>query len=330
MIKAIYSMNGTIINECDALKITRDFREKPDLMWIDIHLKNHELTHDETLLLSEAFGFHEMSIEDCFFPQYYPKIEEFDNYVFGAIHGIQLRPNYFQEFENSIYELNFFVGKGFIVTTHTEELFFLETLFEKAKARPQLEMKSIENILYNVFNKVVSSYGFTLEKIDDKMEALEDSVLENPETENMGEILDIKKVIFAIRKIAESQQVAYVYFTRGNNNLISREYLVYFRDVYTQCAKVNQAIIMRSQMIVSLIEVYMSSVTVRLTEVMKFLTVIATVLMPVLIVSGYYGMNVAFPEYLIFGKSGSWFFAVCIMVVTIIAMLVYFKKKKWF
>jgi magnesium transporter len=83
-------------------------------------------------------------------------------------------------------------------------------------------------------------------------------------------------------------------------------------------------------MVVSLLEVYMSSVTVRLTQVMKFLTIIATLLMPVLIVSGYFGMNVQFPEYKIFGESGTWYFALGIMVAAIAAMLIYFKKKKWF
>ncbi|MDR3306685.1 MAG: magnesium transporter CorA family protein [Endomicrobium sp.] len=330
MLKAIYSINGAITATENVLQVIKDCKQKTGLVWIDIHLENHELTHDETSLLSEAFKFHEMSIEDCLFPQYYPKIEEFENYVFGAAHGIQLKPNYFQEFEDSIYELNFFIGKSFIITVHTEELFFLETLYEKAKARPQIEMKRFENLLYNIFNKMVSSYEFTLEKIDDKMEALEDDILEDPETENMEEILDTKKVIFAMRKIAESQQAVYVYFTRSTNNLVSREYLVYFRDIYTQCARMNQAIVMRSQMVVSLIEVYMSSVTVRLTEVMKFLTIIATVLMPVLIVSGYYGMNVIFPEYAMFGQKGTWFFAVGLMIVAIVVMLIYFRKRKWF
>jgi magnesium transporter len=331
MIKAIYSINGAITDGYDALKIAEDCKKKPDLMWIDVHLENHELTHDEAALFSESFKFHEMSIEDCLFPQYYPKIEEFENYIFGAIHGIQLKPNHFQEFEDSIYELNFFVGKGFVVTAHTEELFFLENLFEKAKARPQVEMKNLENMLYNIFNKVVFSYEFTLEKIDDKVECLENNVLECPETENMEEILNIKKVVFAMRKIAELQQAVYVYFTRENSNLITREYLVYFRDIYTQCARMNQAVVMRSQMVVNLIEIYMSSVTVKLTEVMKFLTVLATVLMPVLIVSGYYGMNVvAFPEELVFGRMGCWFFAVSLMLVPATAMLIYFKKKKWF
>jgi magnesium transporter len=330
MLKAIYSIGNSVTSTENITQVVSDYSQKPDLIWIDIFLENHELTQEETSLLSETFKFHEMSIEDCLFPQYFPKIEEFENYVFGAVHGIQLKPNYFQEFEDSIYELNFFVGKGFIVSVHTEELFFLETLYEKAKARPQVGMKRFETLLYNIFNKVVSSYEFTLEKIDDKMESLEDNILEDPETQNMEEVLDTKKVIFAMRKIAESQQVAYVYFTRATNNLITREYLVYFRDIYTQCARMNQAIVMRSQMVVSLIEVYMSSVTVKLTEAMKFLTIIATVLMPVLIVSGYYGMNVFFPEYAIFGQKGSWFFAVGLMFLAIIAMLIYFTKKKWF
>ncbi|MDR2436890.1 MAG: hypothetical protein LBD17_02290, partial [Endomicrobium sp.] len=213
MLKAIYSIGNSITSTNNIAQIVRDYSQNPDLIWIDIFLENHELTQEEASVLSEAFRFHEMSIEDCLFPQYFPKIEEFENYVFGAVHGIQLKPNYFQEFEGSIYELNFFVGKGFIVTVHTEELFFLETLYEKAKARPQVGMKRFESLLYNIFNKVVSSYEFTLEKIDDKMESLEDDILEDPGTQNMEEILDTKKVIFAMRKIAESQQVAYVYFT---------------------------------------------------------------------------------------------------------------------
>jgi magnesium transporter len=330
MIKAIYSINGTVTTRYKALKILEDYKKKkPYLIWIDIYLENHELGQEETQLLSELFKFHEMSIEDCLFPQY-PKIEEFGNYVFTAVHGIQLKPNYFQEFEDSIYELDIFVGKGFVITVHAEELFFLETLFEKAKTRPQVGMKNLESLLYNIFSKVVSSYEFTLEKIDNKMENLEDDILKEPETVNMEEILNTKKVIFAMRKIAESQQTPYIYFTRTNNNLISKEYLVYFRDIYTQCARMNQSITIRSQMAVSLLEVYMSSVTLRLTEAMKFLTVIATILMPVLIISGYYGMNVKFPEYSIFGERELWVFAVCLMLVSIVAMLIYFKKKKWF
>jgi magnesium transporter len=328
--KAIYSLNGEIHTEYDISQIEKVYQQKPKLIWIDIFLENHELTFEETKLLTESFKFHEMSLEDCLFPQYYPKIEEFENYVFGAVHGIQLKPNYFREFDESVYELNFFVGQGFIATVHIEELFFLESLFEKAKSRPQIEFKNLEIVLYRIFDKVASSYEFTLEKIDDKLEELEDDILEDPETEIMEEILDTKKVIFAIRKTAESQQLVYAYFTRDMNALISKEYFVYFRDIHTQCAGLNQAITMRSQTVMGLLEVYMSSVTVKLTEVMKVLTIIATVLLPVLIISGYYGMNVKFPEYEFFGESGTWYFAIALMAVVIGALLVYFKKKKWF
>jgi magnesium transporter len=330
MIKTICFTNGSIIVDHGSHSILEIYKKKTGIMWVDVHLENHELSHEEMLLLSESFKFHEMSIEDCLFPQYYPKVEAFENYVFSAVHGIQLKPKYFQEFENSIYELNIFIGKNLLVTVHTEELFFLETIFEKAKVKPQIEMKSLENLLYNIFDKVVSSYELVLEKIDDIMEDLEDDIISDPENEDMEKILDTKRIIFAIKKVTESQQAAYFYFTRASDNLISKEYLVYFRDIYTHCARINQSIVVRSQMVVSLLEVYMSSVTVKLTEVMKFLTVIATIVMPIIVVSGYYGMNLEFPEHVIFGENGLWFLATGIMFIFIIIMFIYFKKKKWF
>jgi Mg2+ and Co2+ transporters len=330
MIKAIYSYNGEFHTANDSAKISEIMSKNPRLIWVDILLDNHDLNQDETALLTEAFKFHELSLEDCLFPQYYPKMEEFENYVFGAVHGIQLQPNYLQEFDESIYELNVFAGKGFVVTVHTEELFFIETIYEKAKARPQVELKSLANLMYNIFNKVVSSYEFTMEKIDDKMDALEDAILEDPEKKHMEQILDIKKVVLAIRKIAESQQMAYVYFTRANNSIVSKEYTAYFRDIFFQCARINQSIVIRSQMISGLLEVYMSSVTVKLNEAMKVLTIIATIVMPIFIISSYFGMNVTFPEYSFFGEKGTWFFAVGIMIVAITLLIIYFKKKKWF
>ncbi|MDR0486499.1 MAG: magnesium transporter CorA family protein [Elusimicrobiota bacterium] len=330
MIKAIYSFNGEMHTSDDAEEIAKIYAQKPKFIWADIFLENHELTIEETDLLSKTFQFHEMSLEDCLFPQYYPKVEEIGNYIFGAIHGIQLKPNYFQEFDESIYELNFFAGKGFLVTAHIDELFFLELLFEKTKTLRQTKNIEIEKLLYGIFNKTVSSYEFTLEKIDEKIELLEDEILASPDPKNMEQILDTKKVIFALKKIAEAQQAVYVYFIRADIGLIRKEYLVYFRDISSQIARLNQSIMLRSQTVVSLLEVYMSSVTVKLTEVMKVLTVIATVLMPVLVISGYYGMNVVFPEYAFFSEKGTWYFAVSLMICAIVLLLLYFKRKKWF
>ncbi|GHT42838.1 cobalt/magnesium transport protein CorA [Endomicrobiia bacterium] len=325
MIEAIYSINDVVAVECDAFKIAEDYKKNPSFMWVDIQLEDLKLTGNEMVLLLELFKFHEMSIEDCLFPQKYSKIEEFENYVFIVVHGIQLESNYFKEFEDSIYELDVFVGKDFIVTVHMKELFFLESLFARAKERYQVEMKSLEHMLYSIFDKVVLSYESTSDRIDSMIERLEDVLLKHPESENMEEILDLKKIIFAMRRTAESQQAAYIYFTRGNNSLISAKYLVYFRDIYTQYTRMNLAMVTRSQVVVSLMEIYMSSITVKLTEIMKLLTIFATIFLPVLAVTGYYGMNVDIPK-----GHNNWNCAVRLMAVGITMLFVYFKKKKWF
>ncbi|MDR0984912.1 MAG: magnesium transporter CorA family protein [Endomicrobium sp.] len=328
MIKAIYTINNNYKYEYDVNKIIELSNKNFEMIWLDVHIENSELKNKEILLLHKYFRFHELSIEDCIFKKKYPKIEEFKNYIFSTTHGVQLKSDCFSEFRNSIYELNIFIGNNFVVTVHEEELFFLESIFEKAKIKPLIEIKSLKNLIYKIFNEVVASYDYALNKIDSTLNNIENGILKKPGTNNIESILNVKKMIFFLKKIAEQQHIVYNYFTKANN-LITTEYLVYFQDIYAQSTRLNQAILIRSQMVISLLDVYISSINLQLSEIMKYLTIIATILMPVLIVSGYYGMNVLFPEYLLIGKEGTWFLAMILMFCSTSISFIYFKKKKW-
>ncbi len=112
--------------------------------------------------------------------------------------------------------------------------------------------------------------------------------------------------------------------------LISKKSAAYFRDIYFQFDRVNQSIASYNQIIGSLLEIYVSGVTLKLNEVIKFLTIIATVFLPALFITSYYGMNVRFPEHRLFGVDFVWYFVMAIMVVSTLGIYVYIKKKKWF
>jgi magnesium transporter len=330
MIKAIYLLDDGFHSE-EHIKDLKGLLDKnPKLIWIDILLGAGELSLEEIATLSDHFKFHELSFEDCFIPQFYPKIEEFDNYVFGAVHGIRPKIDYSAEFNENIYELNFFIGKGFLVTVHAGEFMFIENFFARAKAKPHIEFKTIENLIYNIFGKMLNSFEFAMDKIDDKIDALQDVILEDPDSQQMQEILDLKKALLGMRKIAEQQQSAYVYFTRPNTDIIAKEYKAYFRDVFFHSARIKQSLEAHSKMVSSLMEVYLSSVTLRLNEIIKFLTIIATIFLPVLIVASYFGMNVKFPEYAIFGETGTWIFAISVILLATAGIFLYIKRKKWF
>lgn len=331
MIKAIYIKNNNdSLIETNIDNIPKILEQKPKLVWVDITLENNENSIEEIAFLADSFKFDDLSIEDCLFPQYHPKIEEFENYVFVAIHGIKGKIQDFSDFENSIYELDLFLGKDYIVTVHTEELLIMETLFKKAKTNTQAIMRSTEILLYNIFQKVVSSFELTIEKINESFDELEDRVLENPSTELLNEIFAAKKKILNIRKIAEPQQNVYSYFSIERTGFISKKNTAYFRDIFFQYDRISQTILSQGQIISSILEIYISGTTQKLNEVMKFLTIIATILMPAILVASYYGMNVSFPEHKVLGADKAWYFAVFIIIVFTIGVYYYIKKKKWF
>ncbi len=330
MIKAVYLKDNICECELNVENLGRIYNSKPNLLWVDLSLEKGDLATDEIALLSETFQFHELSIEDCLFPLYNPKVEEFNNYIFVNIHGIRQKTMNIADFEESIYELDIFIAKNLLVTVHTEELEFIDMLMQKAKLKPQIELKNMDNLLYNILSKVVANLELTMEKIGNKIDLLEDKILENAKQEYMQEILDYKKVLLSLKKITDPQQYVYSFFSRGNSEYLQDSYSAYFRDITYQLDRLNKTITASSQMIGSLIVIYMSAVTLKLNEVIKFLTVIATIFLPILIIASYYGMNVNFLEVDVLGPRGTWFFAIFIILVATIFLYFYMKKKKWF
>lgn len=331
MIKAIYLKDNTVFTETQVEKLPGILTEQnPKFLWLDITVEDQELSQAEISLLADVFKIHELSIEDCIFPQYHPKVEEFENYIFIALHGIKSNIKDYLDFEQKIFELDIILSKNFIISVHTDELPFIESIYEKARIKPQVELKSIENLLFNFFHKVVISYEVVMDKINDKIDEIEDSVLTSPSKGLMHEIFSLKKVLLHMRKIIEPQKHVYVYFTRETQSFIAKKYVAYFRDIYFQYDRNNQAISAYNQVIGSMLEVYLSGITLKLNEVIKFLTVIATIFMPAVLITSYYGMNVAFPEHKVFGNANVWYFAFFVMIASTIGIYVYLRKKKWF
>jgi magnesium transporter len=215
------------------------------------------------------------------------------------------------------------------VTVHTGELANIETLFQKARLKPQVELKSLENLLYNIFQKVAQSFESTVDKLGDQFDRIEDRVLENPSAELIPEIFALKKILLNLRKISEPQQSVYTFFTR-ESSVIPKKSTAYFRDIFFQFARINQSISSHNQIASSILEIYVSSVTLKLNEVMKFLTIIATIFLPALLVASYYGMNVSFPEHKLFGAERVWYFVAGVIVFATVGVYYYIKRKKWF
>lgn len=330
MIKAIYLKDNISHSETDIKAIQKTWAEGPKFIWLDITIDGQDLSQEYVSLLADGFKVHELSIEDCIFPQYHPKVEEFEEYLFIAMHGIRQSIKDFSNFDDNIFELDLIIGKNFIITVHTYEIPLIESIYEKAIIKPQVEMKNLETLLYNIFHKVILSYETITDKINDTIDDIEDKVMKNPTKALMHEIFILKQALLNLRKVIEPQKHIYLYFTRETLSFVAKKYIAYFRDIYFQYDRTNQSIGAYSQLIGNILEVYISGITLKLNEVIKFLTVIATIFMPAVLITSYYGMNVNFPENKFFGNANVWYFAFFIIIISTIGLYWYLKRKKWF
>ena len=331
MIKAIYSNGTNVFTETNIDNIHNIFYEKkPKIFWLDITAEYYEMTNEEIALLTECFRFHELSIEDCLFPQYQPKLEEFESYVFAAVHGILMNDKVITEIDDKIFELDIFIGKDFVITVHADDLPLIETIYEKAKIKPQVLLKSHEYLLYSIFDKVYATYEFVMDKLNSRINEIEDKLLNDPSQEITTEIFSMKKTLLSLRRIIDPQQNVYSYFTREGTGFVSKKFTAYFRDLLYDYKRLSQMTESYNQLVSGALEVYVSSVTLKLNEVIKFLTVIATVFLPALLITSYYGMNVVpFLEHRILGNDQVWYFAVFMIIVATFGIYYYLRKKKW-
>jgi len=213
---------------------------------------------------------------------------------------------------------------------HSGNIPILDSIFEKSRIKPLVEMKSMGILLYNIFLNILTSYENYLESINDSIDRIEDKILENPSKELMSEIFFLKKVLLFMRKLAEPLKNVYAYFVRENPTIIMKKSIVYFRDIFFQYDRMMQSISSYNQIVSNIMEVYVSGLTLKLDEIIKFLTIIATIFMPAVIITSYYGMNVAFPEHRILGVNSVWFFAFAVIAVSTAGVYLYIKRKKWF
>lgn len=311
----------TFITDYNEIPV-KEILNKPNyLLWIDMESP----TDKEVLLLSDDFGFHELSIEDCIFPQNLPKIDAFDTYCFIAVHSISQELEIKEELK--IIEINIFLGKNFIVTVHDQSSPIITILKEKVRQDHSILLKGTDFLLHTILDKIVDNYLPLAEQIDDKIEEIEEKVLTNPTGENISYILDLKRYILSLRKIIIPQRVVISRLSRGDISFVSSKTLMYFRDIYDHLVRIGDMLDMYRELLTNTLEVYLSGTSTKLNEVIKVLTVIATFMMPLTLITSYYGMNIPLPE---FTEDGNGIFIVwSLMIGVTVGLFVFFKYKRW-
>jgi magnesium transporter len=298
------------------------FKETPTITWINI-----DGIHDVGLIqkIGTHFDLHPLIIEDIVNTQQRPKMEESDNYIYIVLKMLSFDDS---KNETQVEQVSVVFGDNFVISFQEREGDIFENIRERIrKGKGRIRKMKSDYLAYALIDAVVDHYFVILEKDGEKIEELEDKVVAEPKPETLQDIHRLKREMIFLRRSVWPLREIVNSLERGESPLIHKATRIYLRDVYDHTIQVIDTLETYREMLSGMHDTYLSSISNRMNEVMKVLTIIATIFIPLTFIAGIYGMNFEFmPElkwrWAYFGVWG-------VMLVVALVMVVYFRKRKW-
>ncbi len=293
----------------------------PEKVWVDIELPEPAAQD----LLQKTFKLHELSLEDALSAIHHPKIELFDQYLYLILHGIRAADGGTGFSTNDV---DFFLGERFLVTVHTAPSRSISQEQQLCLRNANALGEGPAGLLHRIVDAMVDHYRPEVDALEERLDVLEDRVFENPGVNPVREILALKRDVSSLRRVALPQRDAVGRLSRREFQLIPDAMAYRFRDVYDHLVQLTDEAIFFQDRVTGLLDAYLSSQSNRLNQVMKVLTVMSTIFMPLTVLTGLYGMNVPIPH-LPGPPEAQFWWIVGFCVATVVAMLAVFRWKEW-
>lgn len=337
---------GTLLHigavRCEKIKITMICYSKED--WIEQQFENidellkYECSADMTWVhisgihrvdiiekIGAKFALHPLVLEDIVNTNQRPKLEENEDYIYIVLKMI----NYDEHKDKIDFEqISMIVGRNYILSFQENDNDTFQQIRDRVKkADSRIRTKDIDYLAYTMIDYVVDHYYVVLEYLGEKIETLEDRLLLDPGPDALTDIHQLKNEMLFVRKAIWPLREVINALARGDSSLFHHDTLIYLRDVYDHIIQVFDAIEIYRDIVTGMIDIYLSSVSYKLNEVMKVLTIIATIFIPLTFIVGLYGMNFKYmPE-----LEWKWGYPAVLLFMSIVTifMIAYFRKKKW-
>ena len=288
--------------------------------WLDLDQPEHE----DFEVFREVFKFHPLAVEDSEQFGQRAKLDDYDDFVFLVVYGAI--PD-----DDRLVEVHCFFSERFLVTVHHDDTpAFAEIRRRYATRQAPIDQPSL--LLYRIVDGLVDSFFPILADFDDRIDELEDAIFLNADDKQLQEIFQMKRLLVGMRKAVSPERDTFARLTGGIADLpgFGQEDDRYFRDIYDHLIRISDLIDSYRDLLTGAMDVYLSTVSNRLNSVMKQLTIIATIFLPLAWITGFFGQNFGW----LVRNIGSWetflVLGVGTEVLALLALLVYFKRRGWF
>ncbi|GAL91942.1 magnesium/cobalt transporter CorA [Microcystis aeruginosa] len=292
--------------------------------WMDIQGLGSETVLKQ---VGEIFNLHPLLLEDVVNVPQRPKLEDYNNQLLVISQMVRLKED---ESGFDTEQVSFVLGKRYLLSFQEEEL---QDCFEIVRDRirasqGRVRKSGADYLTYLLLDTIIDGYFPVVEHYEDRIEALEDAIISNPDRDTMQEIYDVRRELLALRRLIWPMRNVLHLLMRDHHGIVSDEVQIYFRDSYDHVIQILEIIEAYRELAASLMDVYMSTMGNKLNEIMKFLTVISTIFIPLTFIVGVYGMNFEnMPE-----LKGEWSYFLVWLVMLAVAggLIFYFWRKGWF
>lgn len=291
------------------------------LLWVD--LASGPETEAQAIL-GDHFRFHPLAIEDALQDIHHPKLDDYEDYVYVVLHSVRVAPH---DGETTTSELDFFAGRNYVVTYHREPVASLDDLWTHARRDPRHMAQGADLLLANLIGGLADGYLPVVDDLSEAIDDLEDEVLGRPTADTLQRIYTLKRAVSRFRRIISPQRDVVNRLSRDEITAIRPKARIYFRDAYDHMVRVGDILESVRDLLSGALDIYLSATSNRLNEVMKVLTIVTTVLMPMTLIASIYGMNFQRMP----GLATGWGFpaTVAVMLTLGAGMLIWLRRRRW-
>jgi len=292
----------------------------PVKLWVDLP----EPSDSDFALLSDVFHFHPLSIEDARSALQFPKVEQYPQYLYLVLHGIDTKEG---SRGLSTRDIDFFLGRNFLVTVHDGTSRSIKRLRDACSQYDHLLSEGPVALAHRIVDSMVDNYRPVTEALEERIETLEERALAG-RTQLVAQVMKLKRELAQMRRVLIPQRDAIGRLGRREFPMITDEMAFRFRDVYDHVVRLADEVILFQDRMTGVLEVNLASISNRLNQIMKVLTVMSTIFLPLTVLTGMWGMNIDLPHFP--GGAGAQFWWISgIMVAVTGAMLMFFRMNKW-
>ncbi len=327
MIRTHYlSPTGQIIDDLPPERWAEAIREEHAILWLDLKEEPPELCEK---ILCDTFHFHPLAVANALQEIHIPKVDDWDDYLYLVLHSVNLTPDPDEQI-NSL-ELDMFIGKNYLVSYQEQRIQEVEKVWETCQHDQRLLKRGPGYIAYQISDELVDGYTQVIEGIEDNFEILEDQIFDNPDQVTLERIFRLKRILLHLRRSILPQRDVLNRLARNDYPTLESQYKVFFRDVYDHLVRLNDVNDGLRELVSEALSSYLSVVNNRLNDVMKTLTIITTLFMPISFLTGFFGMNFFQPA----GGLEAWtasptfIIVLLIFVLTPLGMYLWIKKQRW-